>query len=242
MVGLGVGERSAHISEEFALEKCLRHGSHVNGHHRLGGSFRQPMYLAGEKFFAGAVLSCYKNVGVGTRHFLRYGLKLEHCGRRAPQHTRRSGGGCASIAACGRLAPVAVGVVKHLKEAFVLEWFCYEIRGAALHSFHGEAHVGVGSEQYDMCLRTYPHGLAEPIEAFVACVYAGTEIHVEQKHVGTILPQRGGQHVGAAYRAHLLEIIAHQQFHGGEHAAVVVANKESPFFPHCSFSNSSRAS
>ena len=63
-VGLGVGERAAHVAEELALEDAFRHAAGIDDDHRPRGAARHRVQRPRDDALAGAVLAEHEDVGV----------------------------------------------------------------------------------------------------------------------------------------------------------------------------------
>ncbi len=66
----GAGERSLHVTEQFALEQALGKRAAVDREKRPFGARRQLVDVAGDDFLAGSRLALNEHGGIGRRHGL----------------------------------------------------------------------------------------------------------------------------------------------------------------------------
>ena len=82
-IGLGVGERAAHVAEQLALEHAFRDAAGVDDHHRARRAARHRVQRPRDDALAGAVLAEDQDVGVrGTdaRDHLQHALHRRRLG------------------------------------------------------------------------------------------------------------------------------------------------------------------
>ena len=107
-----------------------------------------------------------------------------------------------------------------------------EVGGTVLQSLHGQAHIGVGSQQYDRRLRVLLADGAKPEESLVAVVHAEGEVHVEQHDVDGLLRHQFQYVVRLGCGQHLLESAIEQIAHRRENRCVVVYNQNRSVLVH----------
>ena len=78
-----------------------------------------------------------------------------------------------------------------MEEAGVVLGFHYEVGGAGFEPFDCEVYFGVGGEEDYRDAGGESADFAQPVEALVAVVDGGFEVHVEEDAVGEILAQQG---------------------------------------------------
>ena len=92
--------------------------------------------------------------------------------------------------------------------------------------------VGVGREEDHFRAGSHLPDLTGPVEAFVAGVGVGIEVHVQQHDVRAEGFQRGDERRGRRDQLHLREMRRQQQPEGGPDALVVVHDEDLAFLFH----------
>ena len=194
---------------------------------------RAVVNLAGEHLLAGAVLARDEDVGIGGGHLLDNLADAHHRRARAPEHRLLVGQFALDFLELLHLALRAGQVVGPLQggdQTVVVPGLDHEIDGPVAHGPHRQVDVGIGREEHQLDVGIVAVNLLQPVEALVAGVDSGREVHVEQDDVDGLATQRRQQLVGRRQGQHAGEVVAHEQLDGGQDAAVVVDDEQGSLF------------
>ena len=128
-----------------------------------------------------------------------------------------------------RLPRLVPGRCEGADEFFVVPGLYDEIEGAAFHSLHGQLDIGIGGKEDDLHVRNHLLDFSGPVEAFVAGVDAGVEVHVQQHDVRTEAFKR--RHQGGRRRdgLHRFEGQRQEDFQRLADSCVVIHNQDFSF-------------
>ena len=229
----GVGEGPLDVAEELALEERLGQGPHVDRDHQLAAAGRAAVNLAREHLLARAVLARDEDIGVRCGHLLDQLADARHGRARTPEHRLFVGQLALDFLQLLHLALRArevVGALQGGHQTLVVPRLDHEVDRSVTHGPHRKVDVGIGREEHHLDVGIVAVNLLQPIEALVAGVDAGREVHVEQDDVDRLAAQRRQQLIGRRKRHHAGEVVAHEQLDGCQNAAVVVDDKQRTLF------------
>ncbi len=191
LVHLGIRKCALHMTEQFALEKGFRNGSHVHRQHLLTAASRQPMNLVSQYLLARTVLARDKDVGIGGCHLLHHVSQIGHHLAVSPVHhalrilsSKLARGFVRSLV----LVPCLRQRADHLP---VVERLDDEVGCTFLDARYGKLYVGISGEEHHLGLRTKALDFSKPEESLVPRIDATRKVHVEQNHVRMFLSEFG---------------------------------------------------
>ena len=218
---MSAGECAFDMAEKLAFKECFGNGAHIDGHHRMTITCRQPVNLACNHFFSRAVLARDQNIGIGIRHFFREHAQLLHRFAVAPKHAACLGGGGGRYSfVLQRAGPESR--LQGFGQFVVVPGFDNEVRSAFFDASHGQLDIGVCRKEYNLYRGVDLLDPGEPEKAFIPAVDPCTEVHIEQYHIHRFVVQNRSDAVGRGGCDYPGKLWSQQQFHGRKDALVVV--------------------
>ena len=238
MVCERIRERPLDVAEEFALEESLGDGSGIHGDHRLTGPGTPGVDFPRQDVLSGTVLACDEHRRVRAGNLVNGLADGGHGAGSAPEYVRsfaalrmtRGIPMARVVQMTGGLAGLVAGGGERGHQLFVLPRFDDEVEGSPFHPFYSQLDVGICREEYDLHPGVHLLDLPGPVEAFVAGIDAGVEIHVQQHDVGLELLQRRYERYRRRYGPYLREMHGQQYFQRPADAGVVVNDQYLPGF------------
>ncbi len=231
---MGVRKGAFDVAEEFALKEGFRDGAGVHGHHRLPAPEAVEMDFPRQDVLAGAVFAGDEHRGVGGGDFVYGFADGGHGLGTAPEHgffasPRMTGRPLGRISSQG-LHGLVPGGGERCHQFFVVPGLDDEIEGSAFHPFHRQGDIGISRKEDHFHLRSHFLDFSGPVEAFVAGVDAGREVHVQEHHVRAELLQGCHQRGRGGKGLHLGKVQGQQNLQRPADAGVVIDNQYFSFF------------
>ena len=168
------------MPEKLTFEKCVGNGPGIHGDERFSLAQAMLMDLLGQQILSGAVLPCNQHRCIGRSDLEESVTYSGHLVTSTPVHLllvrphlflRRGLHGLIS------------GRRQSRYQLLIVPGLGNEIKGSSSHSLDGQGYVGIGREENNFSRRRELFDLLCPVEAFVAVVDAGSEIHVQEHHI-----------------------------------------------------------
>ena len=233
VVCMGVRESALHVAEEFAFKERFRDGTGIHRHHRFPAPEAPGVDFTGQDILSGTVFAGNKDRGVRWRNLFDSFPDGGHRPGSAPEHqTPDQVGGDGSRHArlrpgisSHRLPGFVPGGREHFNEFLIVPRLHNKVKSPPLHPFHRQGNIGISGKQHNFHLRHHFLDFPGPIEAFVAGIDAGVEIHIQKHHVRTEALQRTHQRHRRRQRFHLCKMNGKKYLQRLADAGVVVHNK-----------------
>ena len=100
-----------------------------------------------------------------------------------------------------------------------------KVKRAALHALHRQGNIGISREQNHFHFRKHLLDFPGPVQAFVARIDAGVEVHIQQHHIRPEALQRTHQRHRRRQRFHLAEMHGQEDLQRLANPGVVVHNQ-----------------
>lgn len=224
-VGARIGEGTLHVAEQFAFEQRLGHGTHIHGHHRTATAMRAAVNLARQHLLARTVFPRNEDIGIGRRDLFDDLADTFHRRTRPPEHRLVDRQFAPDLPQPFHLAlrtGQLAGVAQRGDQPLIIPGLDHEIDRTVAHGPHCQIDIGIGRKENDLHVGTYVADPPQPVDALVAVVDAGREIHVEQHGVHRLAAQHGIEQFGRSQRRHLRKMTLQQQPQSTQNAAVVI--------------------
>ena len=171
-VGVGIGEGTFHVPEEFALEEAWGQCAHIHGHHLRVSSGGEGVQFAGQHLLARTILAGDEDVGVRRCHLLHQSPELLHHPTLAPVH-------CGFLLFGGCFACGTGDGGQRVYQSLVVPRLYHKVCGSFLDAPHGKVDVGVCREQHHGQGGTDVSHLVQPIESLAPVVDTRAKVHIQ---------------------------------------------------------------
>ena len=124
-----------------------------------------------------------------------------------------------------RLPGLVPGGRERGHQLFIVPGLHDEIKGAALHSFYSQGDIGVCGEQHHFHLRHHLLNLTGPVQALIASIDAGIEVHIQQHHVRPEALKRANKRHRRRQCLHLCKMHRQQDLQRLANAGIIIDNQ-----------------